>query len=116
MNVILANTGTVACFRTASPIDGQLMLSQLTPTVELSDIVNLPRYRFLMKLASIEPTEPFSVETLSSPMVANPEIVEAIIAASRKNYASRYKKATPTVAPKRPHTKASLSLNVGSLT
>ena len=46
VNVILANTGTVICFRTASPIDGQLMLSQFEPYVKIGVIVNLPRYHF----------------------------------------------------------------------
>src|SRR5260221_2694624 len=45
-NTILANTGTVICFRTASPIDEDLMLTQFRPLVEKGAIVNLPRFHF----------------------------------------------------------------------
>ena len=92
VNVILANTGTVICFRTASPIDEQLMLSQFSPYVEKGDIVNLPRYKFYMKLSAVEPEEPFSGETLAIVIEPNVEKVDRIIEASRKNYAITYKK------------------------
>lgn len=92
VNVILANTGTIVCFRTASPIDEQLMLSQLSPYVEKGDIVNLPRYKFYMKLSAVEPEEPFSGETLPIVIAPNTDTVKRIIDASRKNYTITYKK------------------------
>lgn len=92
VNVILANTGTVICFRTASPIDEQLMLTQFSPYIEASDIVNLPRYKFYMKLSAVEPEEPFSGTTLPVPIQSDTDTLNQIIEASRKNYATEYKK------------------------
>lgn len=92
VNVILANTGTVICFRTASPIDGQLMLSQFEPYVKIDDIVNLPRYRFLMKLAAINPEEPFSGETIPISYIRNENKIKKIIESSQNNYAIKYHK------------------------
>lgn len=92
VNVILANTGTVICFRTASPIDEQLMLTQFEPYATKRDIVNLPRYRFLMKLSAVNPEEPFSGETIPITYTKDEEKVKQIIEASRKNYATKYQK------------------------
>ncbi len=92
VNVILANTGTVICFRTASPIDEQLMLTQFEPYATKRDIVNLPRYRFLMKLSAVNPEEPFSGETIPISYIKDEEKVKQIIEASRKNYATKYQK------------------------
>ena len=92
VNVILANTGTVVCFRTASPIDEQLMLTQFEPYATKRDIVNLPRYRFLMKLSAVNPEEPFSGETIPITYIKDEEKTKQIIEASRKNYATKYQK------------------------
>lgn len=92
VNVILANTGTVICFRTASPIDEQLMLTQFEPYATKRDIVNLPRYRFLMKLSAVNPEEPFSGETIPITYIKDEEKVKQIIEASQKNYATKYQK------------------------
>lgn len=98
-NVVLANTGTVICFRTASPVDEDLMLSQFAPQVVQGDIGNLPRYRFYMRLAAIEPEAPFSGETIPITTPKDPEKVERIIEASRKNYATEYVKKASKPAP-----------------
>ena len=98
VNVILANTGTVICFRTASPVDEQLMLSQFSPYVEKGDIGSLPRYKFYMKLSAVEPEEPFSGETL--PIVLGQDIdkIQRVIEASRTNFAIVYAKQTPKIS------------------
>lgn len=90
-NIILANTGTAICFRTASPIDAQLMADQFQPYIGKSDINNLPRYNFYMRLAAVEPEEPFSGITLPIEAINREDFVDSIIAASRKNYAKEYK-------------------------
>lgn len=92
VNVILANTGTVICFRTASPIDEDLMLSQFSPYVKPGDIGNLPRFRFYIKLSAIEPEEPFSGETIPIVLDRDPKRLERLIETSRKNYAILYAK------------------------
>jgi len=92
VNVILANTGTIICFRTASPIDEELMLSQFSPYVKKGDIGNLPRFRFYMKLSAVEPEEPFSGETIPITLDRDPERLKKLIETSRKNWAIIYKK------------------------
>jgi len=94
VNVILANTGTVICFRTASPVDNDLMVSQFTPYIRNTDIVNLPRYRFYMKLSAVEPEEPFSGETIPITFDNDEEKIQRLIETSRKNYAIVYKRET----------------------
>lgn len=92
VNIILANTGTVICFRTASPLDEQLMLVQFAPYIEREDIVNLPNYKFYIKVSATKPEEPFSGETLKISVKRDKKKLERIIEASRKNYAIVYKK------------------------
>ncbi len=119
-NVILANTGTVICFRTASPIDEQLMIAQFAPYVDQHDIVNLPRYKFYLKLSAVEPEEPFSGETLPMLLTKDEDRVERLIVESRKNYASVYKKTARKVVQSEPKAinsakKSEVSDDVGSL-
>ncbi len=97
VNVILANTGTVVCFRTASPIDEELMLLQFSPLVQPGDIGNLPRYHFYMRLAAMEPTDPFSGETLPMNAPKDEAKIEKLVEASRSNYAIVYQKPEPKV-------------------
>lgn len=92
VNVILANVGTVMSFRTASPVDEELMLSEFYPLVKKGNILNLPRFHFYIKLGSIEPQEPFSGVTLPPNLVRDTKKVERVIEASRKNYATVYVK------------------------
>ena len=119
-NVILANTGTVICFRTASPIDEELMIAQFAPYVNQHDIVNLPRYKFYLKLSAVEPEEPFSGETLPMSLIKDEDKIEQLVAASRINYASVYKKSVRKTAQPEPKMKNStkkidVNNDVGSL-
>jgi len=103
VNIILANTGTVICFRTASPLDEQLMLVQFSPYIERTDIVNLPNFKFYIKVSATKPEEPFSGETIPITIKRNQISFDNVIIASRKNYAVEYKKPikkTPS-APKK---------------
>ncbi len=95
VNVILANTGTVVCFRTASPIDEELMLSQFSPLVKPGDIGNLPRYNFYMRLAAVEPSDTFSGETLPMNALKDGAKTEKLVSASRNNYTIVYEKPEP---------------------
>ncbi len=99
INVILANVGTVVCFRTASPLDEGLMMPQFAPLVEVGNIANLPRHHFYIKLAALEPEDSFSGETRPIPSLRNEERREKIIEASRKSYAREYKDAEKKKAP-----------------
>ena len=100
-NVILANTGTVLCFKTASMVDEELLLPQFSPYVAKGEIMNLPRYHFYIKLGALEPEEPFSGKTLSTETNRDKAIIDKLISSSRKNYATVYvKKETQKTLPR----------------
>jgi len=92
VNVILANTGTVICFRTASPVDENLMLAQLAPAVSMGDIANLPRYNFYMKISANIPQDPFSGQTIPILAKQDREKMKSMIERSQENYAVIYQK------------------------
>ena len=92
VNVILANTGTIICFRTASPIDEELMLDQFSPYVKKGNIGNLPRFKFFMKLSAVEPEEPFSGQTIPIVLDRDEDRFNKLIETSRKNWAIVYQK------------------------
>jgi hypothetical protein len=100
VDVILANTGVVVCFRTASPVDEELMLAQFAPLVKTGDIANLPRHKFYMRLAAIEAEDPFSGITIPINAIKDPVVMERLIEASRTNYAIEYQNPEANPAPK----------------
>jgi hypothetical protein len=90
VNVTLANTGTVICFRTANPEDEKVILPQFRPFVEQGEIASLPSYRFYMRLGALNPEAPFSGITMPVDVKRNEELVNRVIDSSRDNYAIRY--------------------------
>lgn len=88
VNVTLANAGTVLCFRTANPLDEELMLPQFAPHIDPGEISNLPSYHFFMKVSAIEPQMPFSGETLPVKIPDDQGKVNQIIESSRSLYAT----------------------------
>lgn len=90
VNVILANTGTVICFATSSPIDEQMMAPQFMPNITKEDLANLPRFKFYIKMSATNPEEPFSGETIPIQLNKDKQLIESLIEASRKNYAILY--------------------------
>lgn len=89
-NVILANTGTVICFKTANPEDEKLILPQFKPYIQSGEIGNLPAFHFYMKNAAIDPQEPFSGETILVDIKQDKERVERITQLSRDKYSVKY--------------------------
>ncbi len=90
VNVTLANTGTVICFRTANPEDERFILPQFQPCVEKGEIANLPSFKFYMKLGALNPEEPFSGETILLKVDSSSQRVQEIIDSSRRQYAVKY--------------------------
>lgn len=91
-NIILANVTTVISFRSGNYIDEELMLNQLSPYLEKGAIMNLPRYRFYIKISAIESEEPFSGTTIVTPIKKDNKKIEKLIEASRKNWTITYTK------------------------
>ncbi len=92
INITLANTGTVICFRTANPEDEKLLLPQFYPYVVQGEIASLPSFHFYTKINALTSEEPFSGETVPVNFSIDKEKVKEVIEASRKNYAVAYKK------------------------
>jgi len=101
VNVTLANTGTVICFRTANPEDERLILPQFRPYVEQGEILNLPSFHFYMKLGAMNPEEPFSGVTIPIHVQYSQNRVNEVIASSRKLYAKPYKAEEPVSSVKK---------------
>lgn len=90
VNVTLANTGTVICFRTANPEDERVILPQFRPYVELGEINSLPSYHFYMRLGALNPQEPFSGVTIPVHIEYSQNRINEIIESSRNLYAKKY--------------------------
>jgi uncharacterized protein DUF87/type IV secretory system conjugative DNA transfer VirD4/TraG family protein len=90
VNVILANVGTVVCFRSGNPADEQLVLPIFSPFIESGEITNLPAFNFYARIAAIKPQEPVSGETIVVEDTGDVEIARRVIASSRKLYARDY--------------------------
>lgn len=89
VNIILANVGTVICFRTGNPRDEQLLLPMFAPYVEQGEINNLPAFNFYAKLSAVRPQEPMSGQTLLLEDVGSEELASRAITLSRKTYARK---------------------------
>lgn len=87
VKVILANTGSIICFRTGSPLDEEFILPFFAPEVEKGEISNLAPYHFYMKINNDTPQDSFSGETIYSPNSINESVIERIRSTTRKNYA-----------------------------
>jgi Type IV secretion-system coupling protein DNA-binding domain/TraM recognition site of TraD and TraG len=86
VNVILANVGTVICFRSGNPADEKLVLPLFQPYIKEGEIANLDSYNFYARIAASKTQEPISGETVileDQTASFNKEIV----ASSRKLYA-----------------------------
>jgi hypothetical protein len=102
VNIILANVGTVICFRTGNPADERLMLPRFRPYLEEGDIANLPSYTFYMRISGMKAQEPFSGETLLLDEPPSEAIRSRTVAASRQNFATQYTlKSSPKVVSKK---------------
>lgn len=90
VNITLANTGTVICFRTANPEDERMILPQFRPYIEQGEIASLPSYHFYMRLGALNPEEPFSGVTIPVKIEYSQNRVDEVIESSRKLYAKKY--------------------------
>lgn len=103
VNTILTNAGTIVCFKSNSLADERQMLHLFNNKVDPGEIANLPVYNFYAKLSGgPEPQDPVSGMTVKLDDPNNDKIAEAVITASRKNYAKKYvaKKKERTIAKK----------------
>jgi len=88
VNIILANVGTVVCFRTGNPVDEKIMLPLFYPYIDQGELMSLPSYNFYMRLAAIHSQEPLSGVTVVSP--SGTGNINQITDKSRRQYAKKY--------------------------
>ncbi len=91
VSVILANVGTVICFRTGNPNDERLLLPLFSPFIEQGEIGNLNAYNFYARLSSVIAQEPLSGMTVLLDEDGSDAIAARVIEASRKQYAQKPK-------------------------
>lgn len=89
VDIILANVGTVVCFRSGSPTDERLVLPLFSPYIDAGEIVNLPAYSFYARIAAVHSQEPMSGVTILLENSGSEAITRQVIASSRKKYALR---------------------------
>lgn len=87
VQIILANVGTVICFRSGSPADERLVLPLFTPLIEQGEIANLPSYSYYVRIAAIQSQEPMSGVTVLLKDEGYTEIADRVRQSSRQLYA-----------------------------
>lgn len=98
VNIILANVGTIICFRSGNPADELAILPMFSPYIEAGEIANLPAFSFFMRMAAIKAQEPLSGMTILGNDKGNELQARATIQASRYNYAIDYKMIEQTLS------------------
>jgi hypothetical protein len=88
IKVILANVGTVICFKTANPEDEQFILPIFQPEVSKHEISNLPLYNFYMKVMVGQAQDTFLAEADNFTVKGSDKTIQAVINESRKRYAT----------------------------
>ena len=96
VNIILANVGTVVCFRTGNPADEQLLLPMFAPEIDSGEISHLPAFNYYVRIAAMQSQEPLSGETTLLGGECSLEVRHRITEHSRIAYALHYAEARPS--------------------
>jgi len=106
VDIILANVGTIVCFRSGSPADERLVLPLFSPFIYQGEIANLPAYSYYVRIAAVDAQEPMSGITVVVEDKGSKAISERVIESSRSLYAKEMNAAESTenevVMPIRP--------------
>ena len=89
VNIILANVGTVVCFRTGNPQDERTLLPLFNPYVEQGEINNLPAFNFYAKLSAVHAQEPLSGQTLLLKDEGSTQVRDTAVEYSRAEFAKK---------------------------
>jgi hypothetical protein len=89
VDIILANVGTVVCFRSGSPADERLVLPLFMPFIEQGEIANLPAYSYYVRISAINAQEPMSGVTVVVEEAGSEATAEHVIKSSRERYAKK---------------------------
>ncbi len=86
VSIILANVGTVICFRTGNPNDERLLLPLFSPYIQEGEISNLNAFNYYVKLSAMKAQEPLSGQTLLLEEEGSESIVHKAIKYSQQLY------------------------------
>ena len=89
VDIILANVGTVICFRSGSPADERYVLPLFSPYIEQGEIANLPSYNFYIRISVIHSQEPLSGMTVLLKSEGNIRVAESVKEYSRNTYGKK---------------------------
>jgi len=89
VNIILANVGTVVCFRTGNPQDEKSLLPLFSPYINQGEINNLPAFCFYTKISAIQAQEPLSGQTILLNDEGSDAIFKKVIKYSRLLFANK---------------------------
>ncbi len=89
VDVILANVGTVVCFRSGSPADERLILPLFVPFIQQGEIANLPAYSYYARVAAVEAQEPMSGVTVVVEDTGSDAVAQRVVESSRTLYAKK---------------------------
>lgn len=89
VDIILANVGTVVCFRSGSPADERYVLPLFSPSIEQGEIANLPAYSYYVRIAAVQSQEPMSGMTVVVTDDGNKITSQRVIESSRQLYAKK---------------------------
>lgn len=106
VNIILANVGTVICFRSGNPSDEKLVLPLFEPYIEKGEIANLPSYNFYMRVAAQKSQEPLSGETVV--LESGGQSAEKVIVSSQQYATQQAKNQKSTLDSVKPEKVAQL--------
>jgi hypothetical protein len=89
VEIILANVGTVICFRSGSPADERLILPLFSPFINKGEIANLPTFNFYVRIAAVKAQEPLSGKTMLLDSSGSEITASRVIDQSRNSYGLR---------------------------
>ncbi len=91
VDIILANVGTVICFRSGSPADERYVLPLFSPYIQQGEIANLPSFNFYMRIAALKAHEPLSGTTVLLEDPGSGQVADTVKEISRLLYAKKLK-------------------------
>ena len=107
VDIILANVGTVVCFRSGSPADERLVLPLFTPFIKQGEIANLPAYSYYVRISAVHAQEPMSGVTIIIEDAGSKSIAKRVMQSSRELYAKKPEEVSSTkpqaILAKKPH-------------
>jgi hypothetical protein len=113
VEIILANVGTIVCFRSGSPADERLVLPLFMPFIQQGEMANLPAYSYYARIAAVEAQEPMSGMTVVVEDKGSSDVAKRVVESSRTLYAKKAESELPVEQVATPTPKKSPSRKSG---